>query len=121
MINKKNLILILSNIEIKTINFSINVRNIELIKYFTIEYYLINLYIFNIINEKITIIYIRRKIYIINNFKIKIFIKIDILNLKRIYIKVNEKRLFVKNCNNLIVDIKIEIKNYVDVYYTIQN
>ena len=70
---------------------------------------------------KKTINHIQRKIYIVNNFKIQIFIKIDIFESKCIRIDINDQKLFIKNCDNLIVDINIKIKNNIDVYRAIRN
>ena len=43
--------------------------------------------------------------HIIDNLKAKMFLKTNILNSKRININVNEKKLLIKNCNNLIMNI----------------
>ena len=42
-------------------------------------------------------------------------LNINILNSKCINIDVNEKKLLIKNCNNLIINIQIKIKNNVNV------
>ena len=43
------------------------------------------------------------------------FLNINILNSKRININVNEKKLLIRNYNSLIMNIKIKIKDNVDV------
>ena len=112
---------ILSNIKIKKIKESINIKDINSVKYFIINYYLFNAYIPDIFEKKILINYIYREIYIVDNLKINILINIDIFESKCISIDVIEKKLLIRNYNNLIVDIKIKIKNYIDVYKIICN
>ena len=58
-----------------------------------IKYIIITIYIRGIFNEQLKIIYLIIKIYIINNFKINIFINIDILIFKKIIINLNIKIL----------------------------
>ena len=48
-------------------------------------------------------------------------LKTNILNLKRININVDEKKLLIKNYNNLIMNIQIKIKNNVNVQQIIRN
>ena len=48
-------------------------------------------------------------------------LNINILNLKYININVNEKKLLIKTYNNLIINIKIKIKDNVDVRRIIRN
>ena len=99
----------------------INIRDIGSLKYITNEYYLINLYISNIIKEKPLLVYLRREIYIIDDLKIKILIRVNILSFKRILINVGEKKLLIRSYNNLIADIKIKAKNNMKVYRYIRN
>ena len=43
-------------------------------------------------------------------------LNINILNLKRISIYVDEKKLLIRNCNDLIIkSIKIKIKNNINI------
>ena len=39
----------------------------------------------------------------------------NILNLKRISIDVDKEKLLIKSCNDLIINIKIKVKNNVNV------
>ena len=36
-------------------------------------------------------------------------------------IDIDDQKLFIKNCDNLIVDINVKIKNDINVYRTIRN
>ena len=49
----------------------------------------------------------------------KMFIKINIFELKRIQIDIDDEKFFIKNCNDLIVNIIIKIKNDIDVHRAI--
>ena len=46
---------------------------------------------------------------------------INIFKFEYMNIDVIEKKLLIKNCNNLIIDIKIKMKNHVDIYKIIRN
>ena len=48
-------------------------------------------------------------------------LSINILNLERINIDVNEEKLLIKSYNDLITNIKIKIKNNINVRRTIRN
>ena len=45
----------------------------------------------------------------------------NILNLERININVDEKKLLIRSCNDLITNIKIKVQNNIDVRRTIRN
>ena len=77
---------------------SITIRKIETIRYFINEFIILNIYIFNLINEKIEMIKIIMKIHLVHNFKIKLLISIDILDSEEMNIS------FHKHC--LIIDDK---------------
>ena len=53
--------------------------------------------------------------YIIDNLKTKMLLSTNILNLERININVDEKKLLIRSCNDLIANIKVKIKDNVDV------
>ena len=48
-------------------------------------------------------------------------LSINILNLKRININVDKKKLLIKSYNDLITNIKIKVKNNVNVRRTMRN
>ena len=53
--------------------------------------------------------------HIIDDLKTKMLLNMNILGLERMSIDVNEEKLLIKSCNDLITNIKIKIKNNVDV------
>ena len=59
---------------------SIIIRKIEMIRYLMNEFIILNIYISELINNKIKIIEIITKIHLIHNLKIKLLIDVDVLN-----------------------------------------
>ena len=59
---------------------SITVREIETIRYFTNEFVILNIYISELINDKIEMIEIIMKVHLIHNLKVKLLIDVDILD-----------------------------------------
>src|SRR5947207_931385 len=59
---------------------SIIIREIETIRYLTNEFVILNIYISELINDKIEMIEIIAKIYLVCNFKIKLLIDVDVLD-----------------------------------------
>ena len=79
---------------------SIMIRKIETIKYFMNEFVILNIYISELINDKIEMIEIIVKVYLICNFKIKLLIDVDVLD---------SKKMNISFCNHfLIIDSKNE-------------
>ena len=62
---------------------SITIRKIETIRYLTDEFVILNIYISELINNKIKMIEIIVKVHLIHNFKVKLLIDINILNFKK--------------------------------------
>ena len=59
--------------------------------------------------------------HIIDDLKTKMLLNTNILNFERMSIDVDEEKLLIKSCNDLITNIKIKIKNNVNVRRTIRN
>ena len=115
LIDKKFLKIFLSNIEIKKIKMSINIKKIDTFKYMINDYCLLDLYIFNTSMNQWAIIHIRKKMHIIDDLKAKMLLNINILSLERMSIDVDEEKLLIKSYNDLIANIKIKVKNNIDV------
>ena len=62
------------------------------------EYMTISIYVRNILNDLIRTIYFIIKVYIINNFKVNIFIDIDIITSKEMFINLNVKVFILTKC-----------------------
>jgi len=82
---------------LKKIDTLILICKINIEKYFTNNYLLLNIYIKEQINSKSTIAYICREIYIVNYLKIKIFLRIDIIVSKQIIVNLNSRTLIVNS------------------------
>ena len=78
---------------------SITIRKIKTIKYFINEFVILNIYIFELINSKIEMIKIIMKIHLVCNFKIKLFVDVDILNSEKINISFHNCFLIINNEN----------------------
>ena len=59
---------------------SITIREIETIRYFTNEFIILNIYISELINDKIEMIEIIVKVHLVCNLKIKLFVDVDVLD-----------------------------------------
>ena len=75
----------------------ITIRKIEMIRYLTNEFVILNIYISELINSEIEMIKIIAEIHLIYNFKIKLLVNVDILNLK-------EMNISFHNCFLIIND-----------------
>ena len=69
---------------------SITVQSIESIRYSTNEYVILNFYISDLVNDQIEVIEIITEIHLIHNFKAKLLIDVDILDLKKINISFSQ-------------------------------
>ena len=56
-------------------------------------------------------VYIKRELHIINNLLIKIFIEMNIINLKKMNINVKHKIIIINACENIIILMLITIKS----------
>ena len=76
-------------------------KGLNLIKYIINKYLIINLY-FLIKDNKL--VWLRRELHIINNLKIKLLVRIDILNPKRFIINLLQSKVYIKLYNiNIII------------------
>ena len=84
---------------------SLKIHEIDFIKYKTIEYIITNLYFSKMNSQKNKVlVYFRKKIHIVDNFRIKLLINNDIINFENIIVDVINKNAFIKSYK-----IKIEI------------
>ena len=59
---------------------SITVQNIELTRYLTDKYVILNFYISDLVNSQIKVIEIIVKIHLIHNLKVKLLVNINVLD-----------------------------------------
>ena len=98
----------------------ITIRKIEIIRYFTDEFVIFNIYISELINSKIEIIEIITEVYLIHNLKVKLLIDIDILNSEKMNINFHNHFLIINSKNRWEARIHIHVKNNICVHQKIQ-
>ena len=76
---------------------SIIVYKISKVRYISLEYIRVNIFIVNKLKEKLLIIRVSRDIYLIKDLDLKILIKINILELKDIIIDILAEQLRLRN------------------------
>ena len=104
----------LSNL-IKKFKKFIIVKNIDIVKHIIDDYLLLFIYIKKQIDDQFVVVHFRREIHVINNLKIKLLLKINVMSSKRIIIDLNQRQFFIKNCQNLTIKLKIIVKNNVKI------
>ena len=77
----------------------ITVREIETIRYLMNEFVILNIYIFELINDKIKIIEIIVKVHLVHNFKIKLLIDVNILDSEEMNISFHNHSLIINSKN----------------------
>ena len=108
-----------SELKILHMKNSITVWSIELTRYLTDKYVILNFYISNLMNSQIKIIEIITKVHLVHNLKAKLLINIDILNLKKMNISFSQwiliidnewkTNIYVHTKNNTQICIKIQV------------
>ena len=96
------------------------IRKIRTIRYFMNEFIILNIYIFELINNEIEMIEIIAKIHLICNFKIKFFVDIDVLNLKEMNISFCNCFLIINNENEWKTSIHVHAKNNIHICQNVQ-
>ena len=72
------------------------IRKIRTIKYFTNEFVILNIYISELINDRIEMIEIIMKIHLVCNLKVKLLVDVNVLN---------SEEMNISFCNHsLIID-----------------
>ena len=85
------------NTKISYTTKSIIVREIDKVRYISLEYIRVNIFLVDKLEEKLSIIRVSRDIYLIKDLDLKILIKINILESKDAIIDILAKRLRLKN------------------------
>ena len=75
----------------------ITIRKIRTIRYFTNEFVIFNIYIFELINDKIEMIEIIAEIHLVYNLKIKLLIDVDVLDSEKMNISFHNHFLIINN------------------------
>ena len=70
------------------------IRKIETIRYFMNEFVILNIYISELINNKIEMIEIIMKVHLVCNLKIKLLVDIDVLD---------SEKMNINFCNHFLI------------------
>ena len=100
------------NIIIRKIVNSIIVKNIENKQHFSFDYVVFDFYIENKINDKFVIVRLKRNVHIMNDFKTKMLIDMNIIYFEKMIVDLQKQQLIIKSCNfmTLIKCTSIEFK-----------
>lgn len=91
-----------SNIQIRKILTVLNIRDLEIYKHDSNKYAIIDFYLDNLKNEISATTYFHREVHLIDNFKVNVLIKINILDSKEFSLDLSTKTVFIKSCNIII-------------------
>ena len=86
----------------KKLSFLLLVKGLNLTKHMINKYFIVNLYFLIIDDSKLA--WLRKELYIVNNLKVKLLIRIDILNPKRFIMNLSRNKIYI-----LIYNIDIPI------------
>ena len=102
-----------SEFKILCMKNSIIIWSIESTRYLTDEYVILNFYISDLVNSQIEVIEIIVKVHLVHNFKAKLLIDVDILNLKKMNISFFQQILIIDN--EWKMNIYIHAKNNIQI------
>ena len=89
----------------------LKINEINVVFLFINKYISLNFVIFDNLNDKSVKICFIKHFYIVNNFKINILLNNNIFESKNMFVYVDQKKIFVDNCDNFVASLKIIIKN----------
>jgi hypothetical protein len=95
---------------VRRMTTSLNVRELDINKHETSEYIIAFIYFKEkITQKKVVRDVIERKIHLIDNFKVNMFIDNDILDFERIIIDEINNKVIISSCSDMIISIEIRI------------
>ena len=106
--------------QIKKVNVSIFVRDIDTLRHVTNDYLMLSMYIQDTIDKRKVTTHLRREIHVVDNFKIKFLLSMNVMNFERMIIDMNLKQLIIKSCQSLVVKFEITVKNNIRVRRTLR-
>jgi hypothetical protein len=99
----------LSKVHIHLMINSLTVREIEINVHETKKYMNLSIYLSSKKDSK-KMTKIHKKMHLVENLKINMLIKNDILESKDIIINIQEKKVIISSCQNMIIEMKIHQK-----------
>ena len=97
------------------------INKIDSVSLFTSKKIILNVIIFDEVDDDSIKINFIRYVYIVNNLKIKLFINNDIFELKNMMFYVNKNKFIIKNCDDFITLLHVTFKKNERVKRTIQS
>ena len=107
-------------IQVKKINVSIFVRDIDTLRHMINDYLILSIYIQNMIDKRKVITHLRREIHVIDNLKTKILLSMNVISFKCMIVDMNFKQFIIRSCQSLVVKLEIIIKNNIRVRRTLR-
>ena len=104
LINRNFLKEVASNIVMKKMALPVSVRGVGPRKHSSIDYATINLYFPG--NKHCTAA-VHQEIHVVNGFKAKMLIGIDIFGKKNFTIDTGNRRTTIESCNNIVIPLKV--------------
>ncbi len=102
--------------KVRKLAFSISIRDIENKIHNLNEYILMNDFIKETLsNNTSAVAFLQRKVYLMNDLKMKMLIDIDILSSKRIQLNLNARILQIDSCQDIIVKINIVTRKEINL------
>ena len=113
LIDRKHLIIIKSNVIIHRVNNSIRIRDIDHRLHDNSEYIELNFYIFEKLFDNFAVItHFRREIYIVDDFRINVLLKINIVNFEKVVFDFDFRMITLRNRDDLQTSMNIVFKNH---------
>ena len=78
---------------------SITIREIETIRYLTNKFVILNIYISELINDRIKIIKIIMKVHLVCNLKVKLLVDVNVLDSEEMNISFHNNSLIINSEN----------------------
>ena len=112
LINHKTVHLHFSNTKIEKAFKSILIHSIEINTHNNINYAVLTLLILKKINEESVLVQMQRKFHLIDNLKINMLLRINVLILERIAVNFHQHQLIIEFYQNFITSIAISSKSH---------
>ena len=112
LINRKYLKQIIFDAKIKIFKSSVKVKSINSFVYDSFEYVFMNFYVSDHIKfEEKAVTHFIRKLHIVEKLKVKMLIKMNILNFEEIDVLYSTRKIIIFSCEDFIANLIITLKN----------
>jgi len=109
----------LSNLRLKYLtrqsSVVVFVRDIENDKHLINDYLQLSIYLQDKIDNNRVVAHFCQKVHVVKNLRAKLLLSMNIIDLERIIVNVNKRKLIIKSCHNLETKLKIKSKNNIRI------